>query len=107
MTGIKNDQQKPRMDLIDPSFQRVLASVLTHGAEKYAAHNWRNGIDASRLYGALQRHLNAFWDGEDIDPESGLHHLGHAACELMFLYWTVEEKPEHDDRWQVFPAVQP
>lgn len=40
------------MDLIDPSFQVALADVLTYGASKYGAHNWREGIEASRLYGA-------------------------------------------------------
>jgi hypothetical protein len=99
-TGQKFDGEKPRMDLIDPSFQIALADVLTYGAREYSAHNWRNGIDASRLYAALQRHLLAFWGGEDIDDESGLPHLSHAACELMFLQWMIYEKPEHDDRWE-------
>ncbi len=94
------------MDLIDPSFQVALADVLTYGASKYGAHNWREGIEASRLYGALQRHLNAFWAGEDSDPESGLHHLGHAACELMFLHWTVTNIPARDDRWTAIATVE-
>lgn len=87
------------MELLDPKFLQAIAEVLTYGAEKYDAHNWRQGIDTDRLYGALQRHLNAFWDGEDIDPESGHHHLAHAGCELMFLYWTTMVMPHRDMRW--------
>jgi len=100
-TGMKFDQEKPRLDLVEPSFLLGLADVLTYGARKYAPNNWREGIDASRLYAALQRHLLAFWQGEDIDPESGLPHLSHAACELMFLQWMTDNRPnDHDDRWR-------
>jgi len=99
--GMKFDKEKPMMELIDPSFLVILADVLTYGANKYEPHNWRKGIEASRLYGALIRHLNAFWDGEDIDQESGMHHLGHAACELMFLYWTMKNRSDLDDRWEM------
>lgn len=97
--GLKLDHDKPRMELLEPEYLRGTADVLTYGAQKYAAENWRAGIDATRLYGALQRHLNAFWSGEDVDPESGLPHLYHASCELMFLDWTVRHLPERDDRW--------
>lgn len=98
--GLKDDGGKPRMELLEPEYLRGTADVLTYGASKYAPNNWRQGIDASRLYGALQRHLNAFWAGEEIDPESGLPHLYHASCELMFLDWTVRHRPERDDRWK-------
>lgn len=100
MSGTKHDGGKPRMDLLDPGFLLDVARVLTFGADKYGAHNWRGGIDASRLYAAIQRHLNAFWSGQDTDPETGLSHLAHAACGLMFLHWTVANRPERDDRWR-------
>lgn len=97
--GEKHDIGKPMIELIDPSFLLVLGDVLSYGAAKYEPENWRKGIPAGRLYGALQRHLIAFQNGEDMDQESGLPHLGHAACELMFLYWTVANLPDLDDRW--------
>ena len=96
----KLDAERPRMDLLDPDFLVGVSKVLGFGAQKYAAHNWRLGLDASRTYAALLRHLTSFWNGEDLDPESGLPHLYHAACMLMFLAWTIEHKPEHDDRWK-------
>lgn len=97
--GKKYDGQKPRLDLIDPYAIEVLAQVLTFGADKYAAHNWRGGIAISRLLAALLRHIFAFMRGEDNDPESGLPHLGHAMCCIMFLLWTHRERPDLDDRW--------
>lgn len=99
-TGQKLDANKPMMELLDPSFLKGTADVLTYGAQKYAPNNWRGGIAQSRLYGALQRHLNAYWDGEDIDSESGLHHLYHASCELMFLASMAHTRPDLDDRWK-------
>ena len=104
--AVKFDQQKPPIDLIEPSFLTGIANVLAHGADKYAAHNWRGGIETSRLYAATQRHLNAFWSGEDIDPESGLPHLYHAACSLMFLCWTTEVRSDLDDRWHRRASVE-
>jgi hypothetical protein len=100
MAGNKHDGGKPPLDLLDGEHLYGIAAVLGYGARKYTAHNWREGIAASRLYAALQRHLWAFWQGEDIDPESGLPHLDHAACELMFLAWTVRHRPMCDDRWR-------
>lgn len=98
--GTKHDQDKPRIELVDPEFIEGVAEVLTFGARKYAAHNWRSGIDASRLIGAAYRHLGAFNKGEDLDSESGLSHILHAACCLQFLHWTLTHKPEHDDRYK-------
>lgn len=95
--GIKHDQAKPRMDLLDRKAMEQLAQVLTFGAEKYEAHNWRKGINTSRLVSAALRHLHAFNDGETLDPESNLPHVAHAMCNCMFLLG-LSDKPELDDR---------
>src|SRR5690348_15045125 len=71
-TGQKFDQEKPRTDLLDPVALEGLAKILTFGAKKYAAHNWRGGISYSRLIAAALRHTFAILRGEDVDPESGL-----------------------------------
>lgn len=100
-TGMKYDSEKPQMDLLDPDFLEDVAKVLTFGAKKkYAAHNWRQGINVSRLVAATYRHLGAINRGEDIDPESGLPHTAHLGCCVMFLNWTLKNKPEMDDRWK-------
>ncbi len=98
--GVKFDQAKPRMDLLDPEFLEHVAQVLTFGAEKYAAHNWRNGINFSRLIAASYRHLGAINRGEDIDPESGLPHSAHLGCCIMFLDWMATHRRDLDDRWK-------
>ena len=60
---------------------RLLAEHYGKGNEKYPTDpetgidNWRNGYDWNLSYDALQRHANAFWGGEDIDPETGSPHL--------------------------------
>jgi len=99
MKGNKDDDGKPRHDLLDYDFVTNLAEVLSFGARKYGDHNWRGGIKTSRLFSALQRHLTAFWGGEDIDKESGLSHLSHAAANLMMLQATLKDKPSMDDRY--------
>jgi hypothetical protein len=99
--GTKHDHGKARVDLIDPLLMLSAAKGLEFGL-KYGEHNWRKGMQWSRIYGGLLRHLFAFWQREDIDEESGNHHLDHAACMLMFLIRYAKDKnyAEHDDRYR-------
>lgn len=99
-TGLKFDTDKPRVDLLDPLALESLAKVLTFGAKKYAAHNWRGGISFSRLIGAALRHTFAILKGEDNDPESGLPHVDHLGCCWMFLSNMMKTRPDLDDRWK-------
>lgn len=97
--GLKFDTDKPRMDLLDPHAIEQLSMVLSFGAKKYAAHNWRKGLSKSRLIAAALRHLFAYLRGEDCDPETGLPHPAHAMCCCMFLLG-LADRPELDDRWK-------
>ena len=97
-SGVKHDQEKLRVDLLDPLALEGLAAVLTFGAKKYAAHNWRGGISYSRLIGAALRHTFAILRGEDRDPESGLPHVDHLGCCWMFLSNMMKTRPDLDDR---------
>lgn len=99
-TGHKADQDKPRTDLLDPLALEGLAKVLTFGAKKYAAHNWRGGISYSRLIAAILRHLFGVLRGEDVDPESGLPHVDHIGACWMFLSNMMKTRPDLDDRWK-------
>lgn len=85
MTGIKYDSAKPKMNLLPPKAIVEVAKVLTFGAEKYDAENWRKLDDLQNRYtaGAL-RHIFAHMDGEKLDPETGLSHMAHALCCLLF-----------------------
>jgi hypothetical protein len=98
--GTKYDSEKVRTELLDPLALEGLAAVLTFGAKKYAAHNWRGGLSYSRLLGALLRHTFAILRGEDTDPESGLPHVDHVGCCWMFLSNMMKTRPDLDDRWK-------
>lgn len=98
--GVKHDQEKPPMALLDPNFLEEVARVLGFGAAKYAADNWRNGISYRRLISAAYRHLGALSRGEDVDAESGLPHTAHLGCCTMFLDWMIKNRPDLDDRWK-------
>src|ERR1035437_5541545 len=100
LTGIKHDGTKNRLDLISSIWLNGVASVLTFGAKKYAAHNWRGGLTHSLTLVAALRHIFAFLSGEDKDPETGLSHLYHASCCLMFASELHETKKQLvDDRY--------
>jgi len=98
--GSKQDQDKVRLELLSATWLMGVGRVLTFGAQKYAAHNWRQGLHQSRLLGAALRHLVAFMGGQDRDPETGMSHLYHASCCLMFASELLETHPELDDRWK-------
>lgn len=98
--GVKHDLGKPRISLISRVFLIGIANVLTFGAKKYDADNWRLGMDWRRAIDATLRHVLAWADGEDLDPETGLSHLYHAACELMFLAEWQEFGVGRDDRYK-------
>jgi hypothetical protein len=99
MSALKNDGEKSRMELVPGGAVLAIADVFTFGAKKYSAHNWRQGFDWSRLIGALERHVAAFKDGEDLDPESGLPHMAHAGCCVMMLLEHQRLGYGKDDRY--------
>lgn len=96
--GLRYNTGKLPMELIPPSLLIALAEVLKKGAEKYEPRNWERGMDYSKCYACLLRHLLAWWGGEDLDKESGLHHLKHVACNTAFLLEYLESYPKGDDR---------
>lgn len=100
MAGTKYDQGKIPLNLLDPVFLYGTAQVLGFGAEKYAPYNWAEGMKWSRVFGALMRHMWAWWGGEENDPETGLSHLYHASCCLMFLANYQKNGVGEDDRYK-------
>jgi len=96
--GRKDDHDKPRMDLVPPEAFFALAAVLTFGARKYNERNWEQGMAWGRPYAALMRHMLAWWEGEDRDPETGYSHLWHALCCVVFLVAFEERCIGTDDR---------
>ncbi len=101
--GLKFDFGKPPLNLLDRHALEEIAKVLDFGAKKYHEHNWRKGIQFSRLTGAALRHILAFNDGEDTDPETGVSHMAHAGCCIMFLIWMEKNRKDMDDRYKCNP----
>lgn len=90
---------KTRFDLVPFAALEEIADVLTYGANKYSANNWCRGTPWSRYFSALCRHIFAWWRGENTDPETGLSHLAHAGCCLIFLMEYQRNRWGDDDRF--------
>lgn len=98
--GKKYDGGKPMVQLLSPIAMTEIAKVMTFGATKYGANNWREGIAWTRVVGAVLRHIFAWLGGQDLDPETGISHLAHASCGLMFLLEYEETRKDKDDRYK-------
>lgn len=96
--GKKHDQGKPDLTLVDRVAEEGMVRVLMFGEGKYGRDNWRQGFMWNRLIAAAMRHLRAFQEGEDLDPESGLPHVDHAACMVHFLSAHYQRGLGQDDR---------
>lgn len=97
--ALKLDQGKIPLELLPFESLAEVGKVLAFGAEKYGRYNWRSGMEWTRLVGAVLRHLFAWMRGEHLDPESGLSHLAHAACGLLFLLAYEINQVGTDDRY--------
>lgn len=97
-TGVKLDTGKVEMSLLMQGCAyavRKVAEILTFGAKKYTRNGWQTVPDAERRYtDALYRHMNAIHSGELTDPESGLPHMAHVACNAMFLLELSNDKKD-------------
>lgn len=108
--GLRYNQGKTRFSLIPKSALNELAKVLSYGAEKYTvrdengkvisdgSNNWRKGLMWKDVLDSAHRHLEAFENGEDNDPESGLLHLGHLMANVSFLIDFYKSYPQGDNR---------
>jgi hypothetical protein len=97
-TGGEKGRKLARFDLIPARALWHLAEHFGRGASKYADRNWERGYAWSLSFGAIMRHLWAFWGGEDHDKETGSHHLDAVMWHAMVLRTFAEDYPEHDDR---------
>ena len=100
VAGKKKDEGKPAMSLLPFEALKEVARILTFGAIKYEAHNWRKGMKWSRIESAMLRHYERYASGENIDPESGLLHTAHLACNALFLLSYQLLGLGTDDRWR-------
>jgi len=82
--GMKFDNGKPDYSLLPFAAVDEVVKVLTYGAAKYDRFNWEK-VEAVRYQAATMRHFSTHMQGEKIDPESGISHLAHAICSLLYL----------------------
>lgn len=89
----KSDGGKPRPSLVPPALIDGVMRIREFGTARYGyPDNWRN-VDAERYHNALLRHILAMWeDWKAVDPDSGMPHLWHAACNIAFLMQYMEEE---------------
>lgn len=91
--GRKDDSAKRRYSLLPTGTVNSVVDVLEFGSQKYADNNWQKVPNArTRYYDAALRHIDAWYNGELRDSETGLPHLAHAICCLMFLMWFDSEE---------------
>lgn len=91
--GLKFDQDKPDFSLLPMNTLTGIVKVLGFGAKKYGRENWKLLDDAKNRYSAaLLRHFTAWQSGEKVDEESGMNHLYHMGCCLLFLIWGEENE---------------
>ena len=84
-----------------------LGLAMLEGALKYGRHNYRGvGVRASVYFDAACRHLTTWWEGEDIDPDSGLSHITKAIASLTVLRdsmlrgnWSDDRPPSSNPEW--------
>lgn len=97
-TGGLKAMKLARHDLIPAEALTALAEHYGRTAQKYPPNNWRQGFEWSKSYAALQRHVIAWWNGEDVDPELGSSHLAAVMWHCATLLTFLDTHPEFDDR---------
>ena len=91
---------KPQLQIIPPGHRdREVARALSLGSAKYGPWNWRhNKVELMTYLGSMQRHIAAMIDGQDLDPESGAHHLGHVASGCAIVLDAAHHRTLIDNR---------
>lgn len=95
--ALRYNEGKPELSYVldvMPALKDMVA-VLEFGANKYARNNWKKGFPKEKLLDSMLRHIDAFYSGEDIDPESGLPHVGHILCNAAFLGYHFGSNSEY------------
>ena len=100
MQALRYNQGKVEWSLVDYKSLEPMVRVLEYGVQKYARNNWKKGMPATQIIESMLRHTYKLLEGELVDPESGIEHIGHIQCNAMFLSYVLSEKPEYNDLGQ-------
>jgi uncharacterized protein YuzB (UPF0349 family) len=95
--ALRYNQGKVQWSLVDYKSIEPMVRVLEYGCLKYSKDNWKKGMPASQIIESMLRHTFKLLEGELVDPESGIEHVGHIQCNAMFLAYVLREKPEYND----------
>lgn len=97
VTGGAKGQKDVRLHAAPLESMFEIGRVFAFGEQKYDDYNFRKGYAWSLSFDALQRHIWLFWNREDRDSESALHHMGHAAWHcLVLLFFSLTGKGTDD-----------
>jgi len=100
MAGLR----KAPLHVVPATVLMELGCAMLEGALKYGPHNWREiPVRASAYYDAAMRHLMAWWEGQDADPDSGVHHVAKAIATLVVLRDAMIHGLVEDDRPRASP----
>lgn len=99
-TGGQKGKKLAELGALDPRALLTVAEVAGFGSRKYARMNYLKGYDWSLSFDAMQRHLLQFWNGQDVDDESGLPHVAHAAWHALALLAFMQRGLGTDDRYK-------
>ena len=92
------DDGKPRYDLIPTDALLALAELYRAGAEKYEERGWEKGMRWGRCFASMLRHAYRWWKGEQIDPDTGAHHMIAVAWNAIALFHYDTQALGEDDR---------
>lgn len=91
--------RKAPMSTVSAAVMAEIGVAMLEGAAKYGRHNYRIvGVQSSVYYDATMRHLMAWWEGEDTDPDSGMSHITKAITSLVVLRDAMIQGKLSDDR---------
>lgn len=99
--GLRFNSGKRKWSLVDWKSLEPMVEVLEFGAKKYDDWNWANGLKTTEVCESLLRHVFAYLNGEDNDPESGITHIGHIQCNAMFLSYMAQNRKDLDTRHNI------
>ena len=88
------NEGKPQWSLIHFKSLEPMIRVLEFGTLKYAPRNWQKSMPLDKILESMQRHLAALFDGEEVDSESGISHMGHIQANAMFYNYHKEKENE-------------
>lgn len=95
---------KARLSLLEDEFLMEMAKVGDFGCRKYAEEDWRDNdyVKVKERIDSLKRHVAKFSSSHfsDLDEETQLSHMAHAAFNCMMVYWIAKHRAERDNRYK-------